>query len=76
VTVHLCFNDLPQVLHDMEPNSDLLRLRCGLSVEATPISADHFNLEVSLEPVGAGDDTSIFKSVDHHATFRIHNDHA
>jgi len=76
----LLLNGLPQVLHDMEPISDLLRLRCplpcSLGVETTPISANHFHLGVSLEPVGAGDDISILKNVDHHATLQIHNDRA
>ena len=76
----MLLNGLPQVLHDMEPISDLLRLRCplpcSLGVETTPISANHFHLGVSLEPVGAGDDISILKNVDHHATLQIHNDRA
>ena len=72
VKVHLLLDDLPQVLHDMEPVSDLLRLRCPLScslgVETAPISADHFYFGMSLPPVGAGDDISILENVDDHAT--------
>ncbi|GAW37287.1 hypothetical protein RA2_04364 [Roseovarius sp. A-2] len=80
VKVHLLLDGLPQVLHDMEPVSDLLRLRCSLpsslGVETAPISANHFHLGVSLQPVGAADDISILKNVDHHATLQIHNDRA
>jgi hypothetical protein len=80
VKVHLFLDGLSQVLHDMEPVSDLLCLRCplpcSLGVETTPISADHFNLGVSLQPVGAGDDISIFENVDDHATLQIDNDRA
>ena len=80
VKVHLLLDGLPQVLYDMEPVSDLLRLRCPLpcclGVETAAISADHFHLGVSLQPVGAADDISILKNVDHHATLQIHNDRA
>lgn len=64
----------------MEPVSDLLRLRrslpCSLGVETAPISADHFHLGVTLQPVGAADDISILENVDHRATLQIHNDRA
>lgn len=71
---------LPQVLHDMEPVSDLLRLRCSLpcslGVETAAISADHFHLGVSLQPVGAADDISILENIDDHAPLQIDNDRA
>ena len=72
VKVHLLLDGLPQGLHDMEPVGDLLCLRCPLpgclGEETAAISADHFHLGMSLQPVGAGCDISILKNVDDHAT--------
>ena len=80
VKFHLLLDGLPQVLHDMEPVSDPLRLRCSLpcslGVETAPISADHFHLGVTLQPVGAADDISILENVDDHATLQIDHDRA
>ena len=50
------------------------RLPGSLGVETAAISADHFYLGMSLQPVGAGDDISILENVDDHATLQIDND--
>ena len=52
------------------------RLPGSLGVETAAISADHFYLGMSLQPVGAGDDISILENVDDHATLQIDNDRA
>ncbi len=80
VQVHLLFDGLPQVLHDMEPVGDLLRLRCpspcSLGVETAAISADHFHLGMSFQPVSAGDHITILENINDHATLQIDNDRA
>jgi hypothetical protein len=80
VKAHLLLDGLPQVSHDMEPVSDLLRVRCplpcSLGVETAAISADHYYSGMSLQPVGAGDDISILENIDDHAALQIHNDRA
>jgi hypothetical protein len=78
--VHLLLDGLPQVLHDMEPVGNLFRLRRALpgslGIETAAISADHFHLGMSLQPVGAGDHISILENIDDHTTLQIDNDRA
>jgi len=80
VKVHLLLDSLPQVLHDMKPVGDLFRLRRALpgslGVETAAISADHFHLGMSFQPVGAGDHITIFENIDDRATLQIDNDRA
>ncbi len=77
VKVHLLLDGLSQVLHDMEPVGDLFRLRGplpgSLGAEPAAVSADHFHLGMSLQPVGAGDDISILENLNDHATLQIDN---
>jgi hypothetical protein len=67
VKVKLLLDGLPQVLHDMEPVGDLFRIQCplpgSLGVQTAPISADHFDLGMSLQPVGERDNISILENV-------------
>lgn len=69
-----------KILHDMEPVGDLFRLRRALpgslGVETAAISADHFHLGMSFQPVGAGDHITILENIDDRATLQIDNDRA
>lgn len=48
----------------------------SLGVETAAISADHFHLGMSFQPVGAGDHITIFENIDDRATLQIDNDRA
>ena len=78
--VHFLFNRHAKVLYDVEPIGDLLGLRrslsSGLGVETAAITAYDFHFRMTSQPVGAGDDITIFENIDDRATLEVDDDSA
>jgi hypothetical protein len=78
VQVHLLFDRHTKVLHDVEPIRDLYRLwralTGSLSVETATIPADHLNLGMTPEPLGAGDHITILEDIKNRSALQIDDD--
>jgi len=76
--VHLFFDGLSQILHKMEPVSDLQSLRRALAgslcIQAATVPADHLDLGMAAQPFRAGLHSAILEDIDHGAPFEINDD--
>lgn len=68
----------PQILHEMEPISDLTRLRRTLArslrVQPASVSADDLDRRVPLQPSRRTRNAPVAKNVDNHAALQV-DDH-
>lgn len=75
--VHLFFDRLPQILHKMEPVSDLQSLGRALAdnlcIQAATIPADHLDLGMAAQPFRAGFHSAVLEDIDHDMPFKIND---